>query len=117
MPWVAGAVLGPTRSQSGRPGVQSDKLIFYVAGARFHNTNRPSKTGENVSIGRETFEGKVCYGVYNQDGTRIGYVPKEMVSILETRSIIKAQVISTREFGVPWHRYKACLTTVRRVGG
>jgi hypothetical protein len=116
MPWAAGAMLGPIRSQSGRLSPQSDKLIFYIAGTRFYKTDRSAKTGEDVSIRRETFEGEVCYGVYNQDGSQIGYVPKEIVSILETRGIVKARVISTREFGVPWHRYKVCLNTVAACG-
>ncbi len=78
MPLVAGVMLDPTRSQTNRSGAQSDGLVFYVAGGRFHKTNRPVKPGADVFISRETFEGKVCYGVYNEDGQRIGYVPKEM---------------------------------------
>jgi putative IMPACT (imprinted ancient) family translation regulator len=74
--------------------------------------NRSVKPGEGVCIRRETFEGKVCYGIHSEDGQRIGYVPREMLRILESRRIVEAHVVSTREFGVPWHRYRIRLTTV-----
>jgi hypothetical protein len=112
MPLVAGLMLSRSYSRTERADAQSQKLVFYVAGGRFYKLNRSVRPGEGVCIRRETFEGKVCYGIHSEDGQRIGYVPREMLRILESRRIVEAHVVSTRKFGVPWHRYRVCLTTL-----
>jgi hypothetical protein len=111
MPLAAGVMFDPSCLRSRGTGAEPQRTVFYAAGGRFYKTNRLLRRGELVCVKRETFAGKVCYGIHTEDGQRIGYVPREMLQILDSRRIIRAEVVSTRDFGVPWNRYKICLTT------
>jgi hypothetical protein len=82
------------------------EIHFYLAGARYYKPRRPIKAGQLVSIVQEAFENKACFGILDEAGDRIGYVPKDLISVLEHKHILDSRISSVHEFALPWRRYR-----------
>jgi hypothetical protein len=103
------STLGPTRDDQ---DVLVRKLVFWVAGERFYTMKSALKAGDRIDVTRESFKGKVCYGLYNSRGQKIGHVPQGMVPGLAKVRILDAKVLSARPYAVPWRRYRISIATV-----
>ncbi len=117
MPLAAGAALGAGYLESSSSGRQAQTVVFYVAGGRFYKIPASAKEGDLVRVSRERLKGEICYGVHSTTGQRMGYVPKDMVSILEGQRIVDARIIFARRFGVPWRRCRVRITLRPTVAG
>ena len=82
------------------------EIHFYLAGARYYKPHRPIRSGQLVNIEREIFENKTCFGILDEAGDKIGYVPKDLISVLEHKSILDSRISSVHEFALPWRRYR-----------
>ena len=98
--WAPGSSLRQDQDSSAR------EIRFYLAGAKYYKPSRPIRSGQLVNIVREAFENKTCFGILDEAGDRIGYVPKHLVSLLEHESIRDSRISSVHEFALPWRRYR-----------
>ena len=81
-------------------------MSFYVAGVRFLNRIPIVEEGTPVNLKKEEFDNEVCYGIYTNDGSKIGYVPRRLVPELRFRSIGRSYLSSVKPHAVPWERFR-----------
>src|SRR5689334_14110775 len=69
-----------------------DRKSFFVAGVRFCKPTARLMNGDAVKIKPETFQGNLCYGVFNASDERIGYVPRALVASLRQSQIVESYI-------------------------
>lgn len=102
---LAAVIWKPSAAESSR-WAQSTDLRFYVAGVRFHKPVPNLESGDRVTIKPELFRGALCYAILAENGRRIGYVPKTLISAFQGRHIVSTHVSSVQRHAVPWKRFE-----------
>lgn len=87
-------------------GPRPSCYTFHAAGVRFNETTAQLTEGDPIEVRRERFEGETCFGLFNRQGERLGYVPKTLVRNLEGKPIRRAFLQEVRPFAVPWERLR-----------
>ncbi len=85
-------------------------LAFYVAGARFGALPTGVRVGDGVRVRREPFGAQIRLSLHTEEGSLIGYVPRELIPLIESRDLIAARLTFVDLNAVPWKRYKVELT-------
>jgi hypothetical protein len=88
------------------------KVLFYVAGTRFHRLRHAPVIGERVAIVEAVFRGERCYGIYSRQGERLGYVPYHLISAVQAFGTSVGRVVLADTSAVPWQRYRVALVSV-----
>jgi len=94
-------IIAPIKSQAD----SAEPLSFFVAGARYQEETSRACAGEAVSIRRELWNGERCYGVYDSDEIKLGYVPRSLVPMMQGKDILRGQLKIANRYTVPWKWY------------
>jgi hypothetical protein len=89
----------------GNANKKDDIMSFYAAGVRFLNRIPIVEEGTPVNLKMEEFDNEVCFGIYTNDGSKIGYVPRRLVPEIRFRSIGRSYLSSVKPLAVPWERF------------
>ncbi|MDD4977177.1 MAG: hypothetical protein PHI29_00935 [Gallionella sp.] len=79
---------------------------FFVAGVRFNTLSEDIAAGDRVEIKRESWRGERSYGIYAKNGERIGYVPRTLISSIDSPDNHNWLLESVDRHTVPWRQYK-----------
>lgn len=102
------AVAGGARVAMDTPG-DSPRVVFFVAGARFHSMTASLRVADLVSIVQERWSGGTRVAVLAANGSRLGFVPARLVEIVLQRGISSGILSRVDLHGVPWKRYEVTL--------
>jgi hypothetical protein len=83
----------------------TERIDCRVAGVSYQDIDvRTLRQGATAIVRRARHDGKACYRVLDENGSTIGFVPREMVSILAQRRIKSAWLSKVNPYAVPWRQ-------------
>jgi hypothetical protein len=107
---VFGAFPKISRAALYRYGGKQRQLNFFVSGSRFLDPISNLKVGDRVEIREGFFESAPCYSVVASGDQKLGYVPRQLTSVLEKLHVADARLAAVDLDGVPWKRYKVTIS-------
>jgi hypothetical protein len=83
----------------------TERIDCRVAGVSYQDIDvRTLRQGATATVSRDRHDGKACYRVLDENGMTIGFVPRDIVSVLEQRRIKSAWLSKVNPHAVPWRQ-------------